>query len=189
MSGSYSCATLSGMAKTTTINTPEAARLLKVTFHASRFAEVKRVDAASGSFKIVVKAGTGKPLEALCKRMAWQVPDEHTVLQNLEGKFLGGSLVMRCNDKLVDAEAELPYKSITGFAIHRLELEGRKGKGFRRELRFNGTFDYQEGCAVIESYMNRIGSATGELTITYLKEEVQPDLPLTEAQQAVLEND
>jgi len=176
------------MAKT--IHTPEPERLLKIVFQAARFSEIRRVDAANASFKIVVKCGTGKTLEALCKKMSWQLPDDHTTLQQLEGTLHGGSFVMRVNDKLSDAEVELPFKSMNAFAIHRLEIEGRKGKGFRRELRFNGVTEDETACASIESYMGRIGTSTGELTVGYLKEEVQPELPLTEAQQATLpEND
>ncbi len=169
----------------------EPTRLLKIIFQAARFTELRRVDAANASFKIVVKCGTGKTLEALCSKMSWQLPDDHTTLQQLEGKLHGGHFVIRVNDKLSDAEwIELPFKTINGFAIHRLEIEGRKGKGFRRELRFNGVTEDPEACASIESYMNRIGTSTGELTVSYLKEEIQPDLPLTEAQQATLpEND
>jgi hypothetical protein len=176
------------MAKTTTISTPEPARLLKITFAGARIAEVKRVDAEAGSFKFHVNLG--KTLEALCEKMGWQMPGDKTTLENLEGKMQGGSLLLKSQDKLIDAEVEMGYKSISGFALHRLELEGRKGKGFRRELRFNGTFDDPEGCAKMESYMNRTANARGTLLVTFLKEEVQENLPLTEAQQAVLpEND
>jgi hypothetical protein len=176
------------MAKTKTVHTPEPQRLLKLTLRGARIAEVKRVDAESGSFKFHVQMG--KDLPALCERMGWQEPGEKTTLENLEGKMLGGNLSLVCQDKLIDADVDMPYKSINAFALHRLELEGRKGKGFRRELRFNGTFDAPDGCALMESYMQRTANARGTLTITFMKEEVQENLPLTEAQQATLpEND
>jgi hypothetical protein len=180
------------MAKSSTVHTRESERLLKIRFQAARFSEVRRVDAGSATFKIVVKCGTGKNLEELCRRMNWQVPNEHTTLQQLEGKFNGGSFVIRVNDKLSDAECELAYKTINAFAIHRLEIEGRKGKGFRRELRFNGSTEDPEACAAIESYMGRIGTSTGEMTVSFLKEEVQPELPLADpqaAQATLAEND
>ena len=178
------------MAKTETVHTPDPERLLKIKFQAARFTEVRRVDASSASFKVVVKCGTGAKLDELCKKMKWQIPDEHTTLQQLEGKLHGGSFVIKVNDKLSDAECELAFKVINSFAIHRLEIEGRKGKGFRRELRFNGVTEELEACAAIESYMGRIGASTGEMMVSFLKEEVQPELPLTEAQQSTLpEND
>ena len=176
------------MAKITAVHRPEPDRLLRIVFNGARIAEVRRVDAEAGSFKFHVNLG--KRMEALCEKMGWQIPGDKTTLEQLEGKLNGGSLVLRCQDKLVDAEVEMAYKNINGFALHRLELEGRKGKGFRRELRFNGRFDDPEGCAKMESYMSRTANARGQLTVTYIKEAEQENLPLTEAQQAVLaEND
>lgn len=120
------------------------------------------------------------------------MPGDKTVKEDLEGKLSGGSIVLRCQDKLVSADFDMPYKSIGGFQLLRLELEQRKGKGFRRELRFSGTFDFSEGCATMESYMNQTANAAGELTVTFTKEPEQSELPLAseEQRQAVLpEND
>lgn len=180
------------MAKTQTVHTPEPERLLKISFAGARIAEVKLSDAATGSFKFHVRVGSGKPLEQLCKKLKWQVPYENTTEQGLDGKLEGGNLNLLCETTLnKNVEINMPYKTIGSFKLHRLELIGKKGKGFRRELRFNGTFDDTTGAAAFESYMTRTGNSEGVLTVTYLKEEaVQPDLPLTEAQQATLpEND
>ncbi len=179
------------MAKSSTVHTPEPERLLKIVFSRARIAEVKLSDASTGSFKFHVKMGPAKQLQALCNKMGWQVPDDKTTEQGLEGKLEGGSFSLLCDTNVgKDVEIEMPFKAINGFKMLRLELEQKKGKGFRRELRFNGTFDYPEGAATFESYMNRTANTEGTLTVSYLKENVQSTIELTEAQQATLpEND
>ena len=179
------------MAKQSTVHTPEPERLLKVVFSRARIAEVKLSDASTGSFKFHIKMGPPKQLDSLCRKMGWQVPDDKTTEQGLEGKLEGGSIVLLCDTNIGKAvEIDMPFKAISGFKLLRLELEQKKGKGFRRELRFNGTFDYAEGAATFESYMNRTANTEGTLTVTYLKENVQTAIELTEAQQATLpEND
>jgi hypothetical protein len=174
------------MAKQTTVHTEaEPIKLLKIVFQRARIAEVKLSDASTGFFKFHVKIGGPSILSALCKKMSWQVPDIKTTKQGLEGKLQGGHFTLLCDTNIGQPfEIEIPFKIINGFEILRLELEAKKGKGFRRELRFSGTFDSPEGAATFESYMNRTANAEGTLTVSYLKEATQPELEgLTEAQQ------
>ncbi len=163
------------------VHTPEPARLNSLSLAGARIAEVKRVDAEAGSFKFHV-SGPLSGLEALCKKMGWNMPGDKTTLERLEGKLLGGQLVFSCQDKLIDAEIDIEYKELSGFELHRLELEQRKGKGFRRELRFSGTFKCVDGAANFESYMTRTNNSRGTLKVTYLKQEVQDALALNDGQ-------
>jgi hypothetical protein len=181
------------MAKTETIHTPDEPKLLKISFGGCRINSVTLSDAATGSFSFHCKVGNGKPLETLCRRMKWQVPEEHTPEIKLDGKLEGGTLTLLCETTLgKNVEIKLPYKVMKDFRIVRLELLAKKKKGFRRELRFSGTFDDAEGAATFESYMNRTNNADGHLTITYLKDpDTQSELPLadpTAAQATTAEN-
>lgn len=180
------------MAKTETIHTPEPAKLLRLVFQGARIDEVKLSDAATGSFKFVVRVGNGRPLEALCRTLECQVPEEKTTDQGVDRKLEGGRLHLVCDSTIgKNVEIDMPYKAANSFKLVRREKLGKKGKGWRRELHFSGTFDDAAGASAFESYMNRTNNAEGVLTMTYLKEPaVQPELPLTEAQQATLpEND
>ena len=129
---------------------------------------------------------------AVAKAMKWEDLTATCTSGDMEGTITAGTLEMTPKQKDLFSTAELrcEFQTLGPFEIVRLEIEGKKGKGFRREFRFNGTFDYPEGAATFESYMNRTANTEGTLTITYLKENVQTAIELTEAQQATLpEND
>lgn len=175
------------MAKSKTIHTPEPERLNSINFGGAKIAEFGRVDAEYGWFKFRVGGGNG--LEALCKKMGWSMPGDKTTLERFEGKLIGGHLVFACQDKLIDAEVDIEYGEIKGFELHRLELEVRKKKGFRRELRFSGTFKCADGAANFESYMTRTANAKGQLKVTYLKEEVQTEMALSDEANQMSIND
>lgn len=175
------------MGRQKTVHTPEPERLNVINFAGAKIAEFGRVDADSGWFKFRVVGGAG--LEALCKKMGWSMPGDKTTLEKFEGKLVGGHLVLNCQDRLVDAGLDIEYGEIKGFELHRLELEGRKKKGFRRELRFSGTFKCIDGAANFESYMMRTANARGVLKVTYLKEEVQENLPIDDAKQLSIPDD
>lgn len=166
--------------------------IIPIIFNGARIAEVKLSDAATGSFKFAVRVGNGKPLEMLCRRLECQVPEESTTEQGIEKKLEGGHLTLLCETTIgKNVDIDMPYKACNSFKLVRRELIGKKGKGFRRELHFNGTFNDMTGAARFESYMNRTENAEGILTLTYPdKPAEQTPLPLTEAQQATLpEND
>lgn len=167
---------------------PEQVPMNKITLIGATIAEFGRVDATSGWFKF--RCSPGSSLEQICKKMGWPMPGEKSSLERLDGEFKGGHLTLTCSGKLIkDVDVDIEYLKIKGFELHRLELVGRKGKGFRRELRFSGTFECEDGAANIESYMMRSGNAAGTLRITYLKEQVQTDLPLADDKQVSIPDD
>ena len=161
-----------------TIHTPEPERMLKIGFTGAKLDEFRRVDAASGTFKF--RVAIGNKLTDLCKRMKWPMPGDKATLEKFEDKLIGGHLVLKAMDQMTDFEIDLEYKEIKGFEIHRLELEGRKGKGFRRELRFSGIFECPDGAANFEAFMMNSKESKGNLTITFQREQVQENLPLTD---------
>ena len=154
--------------------------MLKLKFSATKLAEIGRVDASSGWIKFTCFLGKG--FEKLFKAMEWQVPDEHVTAQKLEGKFEGGYFVLTAKDKLIEGEVEIEFGTMSGFTCLRMELEGRKGKGFRRELRFQATLKSADGLALMESYMARTDNARGILAVNYHKEPVQQTIPEDDAQ-------
>ncbi len=116
------------MANKTVHTQAEPEQLLKITFTRARIAEVKLSDASTGSFKFHVKMGPAKQLQALCNKMGWQVPDDKTTEQGLEGKLEGGSFTLLCDTNVgKNVEMEMPFKAINGFKMLRLELEQKEG--------------------------------------------------------------
>lgn len=170
------------MARTKTIHTPPADEVAMntITFPQAKLSEFGRVDAASGWIKF--RCSLPKGYEKLFELMDWQVPDTKTMLEKLEGTLKGGHLILTSKEKLVDAEVDIEFDTIKDFACLRLELEGRKKKGFRRELRFSATYKCPDGAANLENYMMRVPDAIGSLKVTYLKEAVQEEMELQDQQ-------
>lgn len=165
------------MSRTKTIHTPpEESHLSTITFPSAKIAEFGRVDPASGWIKF--RCSLPKGFEKLFELMGWDIPGEKTVSEKLDGKLTGGHMILTSKDKLVDAEVDIEFESITGFECLRLELENRKGKGFRRELRFKAQFKCVDGAANLENYMMQTDNARGSLKVSYLREAVQPELPM-----------
>jgi hypothetical protein len=162
------------MAKRTVHVVSEAAQSKRISFGAAKIMEISAVDPSSKSIKFACWLGRG--FEKLFDRMEWQVPEVHTTTQGLDGNFKGGSFTLTAKDKLIDAEVEIDFLNMTGFQCKRLELEGKKGKGFRRELRFSATFKEPDGLAKLEAYQNASDNARGTLLVNYLQEPVQADL-------------
>ncbi len=174
------------MASTRTVHSPEAAAK-SIKFDGARITEIHRVDTAGGHVKYA--CGLGRGYEKLFEKMGWNLPGEKTKSEKLEGKFEGGSLIHSASDKLVEAEYDIAYLVLSDFEMIRLEIEGKKKKGFRRELRFKATFKEQDACAKLESYMFESDNARGPLKVTYYPEQIQEEIDLSgdEARQAVLE--
>lgn len=168
-----------------TVHTPDH-QAKSIGFSGARITEFHRVDTAGGHVKYACALGKG--YEKLFEKMGWAIPGEKAKLEKLDGKFEGGSLIHTASDKLVEAEYDIPYKVLGDFEMVRLEIEGKKKKGFRRELRFKATFEEEEICAKLEAYMFASDNARGPLKVTYYPEQVQEEMELTDEQrQATLE--
>lgn len=182
--------------KTVHLPTPEEVNTHQrsLTFPSAKIAEFGRVDPESGWIKF--RCSLPKDIEKLFQVMGWDIPGEKTVSEDLEGKLKGGHLILTPKldkDELLkvkspdgkvntDAEVDIEFEDISSFKCLRLELEGRKGKGFRRELRFEAKFKCEDGAANLESYMMRTSNARGSLKVTYYTEPVQTEIKLDDEQ-------
>ncbi len=184
------------MAKRTVVPLQESAAMEQINFAGAKMAEFGRVDKAAGwvTFHCSLGPVHSKGFVGLFERMGWTIAGDKTSMEKLDGTLLGGKLILASKDKLVAAEVDLDFKKLTGFSLNRLELEGRKGKGFRRELRFKVSFDCEDGCSRLESYMMATDNASGSLQVSYLPEAVQTEMTekvrmSDEQRQAVMEMD
>jgi len=98
----------------------------------------------------------------------------------LTGASLEGELHATTAD-LVPSEAqlkshgfELTVSEVSKFESIRLEIEGKKGKGHRTELRFVVAFPDQKGAAKLEKYMLTVGEGKSSLTVSYTRQETLP---------------
>lgn len=150
----------------------EELKMNSITFGATKIADFGRIDETTGwvRFHTNLRADCAE----LFERMGWLTPENRCSRKNLDGVLSGGYFILSCQDKLVDAEVNIEFQSIKGFECHRFELEGRKKKGFRRELRFRATFKCQDGAANLESYQIRTANSRGSLKVVYLKEQETP---------------
>ena len=161
------------MAKTRTV-TPAMVKTYHVGFPDIEVAAFQRFDPASGVITFhaaLTPANMGK----LFGHFGWEIPGDKSALDSYDGKLEGGSFTLESKDKLKDAEVNLPYLICSNFVCHRLNLKGRKKKGFRRELRFKVTFDVPDACAKLEGYMMTVG-ARGSLKLSYIEQPEQQNL-------------
>ena len=177
------------MTETRTV-TPAMVKTYHVAFPDVEIASFQRFDPSSAEVKFhaaLTPANIGK----LFEHFGWDVPGDKSSLYSYDGKLEGGRFIIESKEKLKSAEAEVPYLICSGFACHRLNLKGRKKKGFRRELRFKITLDAADACAKLEGYMMTVG-ASGALKLSYVEQPEQTtlvpgDVEATEEQkQAVL---
>lgn len=183
--------------RSTIVPVQEGPEMLTISFSRAKIHECGRTDQTSGwaSFHCPL---IQKDLLSVFGRMKWGAPAETTSKQELDGKLESGNFILtakgdttlqvKSKDGSVDTgvEVDIEFSSITKFACHRLESEGHKNKGFRRELRFVATFKCKDGCANLENYMVRSNNAEGALKIAYLKEPVQSTIETDDQKQTSL---
>ena len=182
-----------------TIHTPEAPRLGELILPQTKLAEFRRVDATSATAKFHVTLAN-KSISKLFRHLDWQMPGDTSSLDSFDTKLAGGNFILTAeaeetieteskNGKVNSrAEVDIDYIQASGFQVQRLEIEGRKGKGFRRELRLTVKFKQDDGCALLEAYMMTTGSRKGTLRLRYMPEPVQSTIEATDEQrQAALD--
>lgn len=120
---------------------------------------------------------------SVMKAMKWdELPENYT------GGKPGGELhateveMAPDEDGLRKQKFKLATSTIYNFEIVRLELEGKRSKGFRHELRFDIDFTDPKGCEKLERFLNVAGDAKSKLTVSYVKQE---ELKLISEQQAL----
>ncbi len=112
-------------------------------------------------------------------KMGWSEIPECMTGADLEGEIVCISLELIPDEGLLKKHAiQLELAQITSFKTVRLELEGKKGKGHRTELRFAVTSMDVKGARKLEEYMLTAGKS--KLVVSYEKQAKQEDLPGTE---------
>lgn len=174
-----------------TIHTPDAPAMRKITIPTVWIDRFTRVDPTSASVKFRSRPNPAQ-LKELTQRMGWAPPSLKDCEKKCDGKFAGGHFILsasidqeaaakikaKSRDGSVDTETQvdIEYKTITGFQLLRMEIEGNRGKGFRWELRFEASTAAPDAAANLESYMLRTDNARGSLAINYMEEPEQGTL-------------
>jgi hypothetical protein len=176
-----------------TLHTPETPRLGELILPQTKLAEFRRVDAESATAKFHTLLAN-KSIPKLFKHLDWQLPGETSSLDSFDTKLAGGNFILTAeqddtmeaksrNGKVnTRAEVDIEYVQASSFQVLRMEIEGRKGKGFRRELRLAVKFKQDDGCALLEAYMMTTGQRRGTLRLRYLPEPVQAVIEATDEQ-------
>ncbi len=190
------------MPKTLHTPAPDEIELNTILFPSVKIAEFTRFDPSSGVIKF--RSTLPKGFETLFQTLGWEVPGDKTTMESLEGKLKGGHLLLspklnketlkvKSTDGKVDTEADvdIEFGEIKDFQCLRLEIEGKKKKGFRRELRFKATFAAKatDSCANLEAYMERTDNAPGSLKVSYLPEPIQTTISHDESQSSLIDTE
>jgi hypothetical protein len=166
--------------------------MISVLFPKATLSEYGRVDPTSGWIKFRCDLGSEKNIETLFRHFGWQIPGEKSSLEKLDGKLKGGHFILTANlteedrnklqlrspDRTFDMETvrEIGFDECSGFECHR--LEGRKKKGFRRQLRFQMKISKECTLAELESYQFATDNARASLKVVYIREAEQTNIEL-----------
>ena len=113
---------------------------------------------------------------AVIGKMGWTEIPECLTGADLEGDIVAISLELIPDEKLLTKHAcQLDLAQINAFKTVRLELEGKKGKGHRTELRFTVTSQDPQAARKLELYMLTCGKS--KLLVSYEKQAQQEPLP------------
>lgn len=113
------------------------------------------------------------------KAMQWNDIPECATGASLEGELASSLVMLTPKDKELEKHSvDLDCTKVCSFELVRLELEGKKGKGYRQELRFKVHFNDVKGGRKLEEYLLTCGK--GQLVVSYTKQPVQETIPGTE---------
>ena len=109
--------------------------------------------------------------------MGWggMAPGQTSV--KLEGVLAAATVVLQPKDgALAKWKIEFSGTAVKSFEATRLELEGKKGKGHRYELRFHVEFVDVTACRYLEEFITNAGEAKSTLDVSYTKQAEQANL-------------
>src|ERR1700693_5258993 len=113
---------------------------------------------------------------AVCKALDWEEMPDFLIGATPEGDVAASEAKLTPADKEFSKHAiVLGVSRVNKFQITRLELEGKKHKGHRLEVRFDLHFPDLKGCWKLEQYLLTVGNRKGSLNVQYNQ---QPKLPL-----------
>lgn len=95
----------------------------------------------------------------------------------LEGVLAAATVALQPKDgALAKWRIEFTGTAVKAFEATRLELEGKKGKGHRYELRFHVEFVDVTACRYLEEFITNAGEAKSTLDVSYTKAAEQTSL-------------
>lgn len=106
--------------------------------------------------------------QPVSKKLGWGPLPDKCLGDKMEGSINAASLIFapKQTDLFNGNEFRAECQSLGHFQIVRRELEQSKGKGFRRELRFQGSFIAEGVAAMAESWLIAVGDGKGELKVS-----------------------
>lgn len=114
---------------------------------------------------------------AVCKALDWEEIPDFLTGATPEGDIAASEAKLTPSDKeLLKHAIVLGVQRVNKFQITRLELEGKKRKGHRLEVRFDLHFPDLKGCWKLEQYLLTVGDRKGSLTVQYAKQQ-KLDMP------------
>lgn len=120
------------------------------------------------------------------KAMKWEDIPECLTGATLEGQLSATTMELVPKEtELRKHGIEIDISQVSSFQAIRLELEGKKGKGHRIELRFKVRSAQSDAARRLEVYMATIGEGKSSATVSYTRQEnLIPDVEATAEQRA-----
>lgn len=114
--------------------------------------------------------------QAVIKGMGWAEMPECFTGGTLDGELDATQIDITPADKALAKHAmTLEISRVKKFEVVRMELEEKRGKGHRNELRFVVEFPDLQGCKKLEAYILTAGKST--VKVAYTPQAVQEELP------------
>lgn len=138
--------------------------------------ELTFTSAVLQSFSRSTSGGVAKITAALttavCKAMDWEEIPDFLTGATPEGDVPATEAKLTPGDKeFAKHSIVLAVSRVNRFQITRLELEGKKRKGHRLEVRFDLHFPDVKGCWKLEQYLLTVGDRKGTLNVQYAKQQ------------------
>lgn len=116
--------------------------------------------------------------DSLSKAMEWGELPDGAISVKMDGDIPAQTATLVPTDKeLREKGIEFGITKVDGFQVVRLEVERTKGVATRREVRFVVGFAGVGICALLESYMTRLGDTKAKLTVSYIEQQKLVEQP------------
>lgn len=100
--------------------------------------------------------------------MKWQEPSKSCTDQSMVGQITSASMSMSAKqaDLFEEGEFRADVQTVGKFEITRMELKGKKAKGFRHVVTFEAKFIEGDILALADSWIRSVGDGVGTLRIS-----------------------
>lgn len=118
-----------------------------------------------------IKRGVLKFSAALTKpvmeAMKWQPPAPSCTGSTMVGEIIQASLAMSAKqaDLFAEGEFRADVQTVSKFEIARMELKGKKGKGFRHVVSFEARFFGGDILALADAWIRAVGAGVGTMRV------------------------